>query len=124
MTMTLTKPKFIQRSCGHRVPSGQKKCPYCYPPRLSVEPLAGLLRKRSETIGTKRMSFEIASRLGMDFERVYRHVRRILQGNLTSIQFHTGDRYCVALGQTMPAELWGSEWDDASPVEPYGDEDF
>lgn len=124
MTITQERQKFVLRACGHRVPVGRAKCPFCVPPRLDAAPLAAALRTRSNRIGVERMSIEIATRLGMTFERVERHVRRILAGDVRKVAFHTADNYCVALGGVMPSSLWGKEWDDACPVEPYGDEEF
>lgn len=123
--MTLTQVRrFSLRSCGHRVPRGREECPFCNPPRLSVEPLAELLRTRCDRDGQAKTSVEIASRLGMDYDSVERQIRRILSGDVTKVAFHTADNYCIALGGPMPAQVWGREWDEASPVEPYGDEEF
>lgn len=123
-TALRTKPVFNVRSCGHSVPSGRMKCPYCIPPRMSAAPLAEALRQRASVVGYERMSFEIASRLGMQFGRVERHIRRIVAGDVRHVAFDTADKFCVALGGVMPATLWGDEWNDASPVEPYGDEEW
>lgn len=121
--MTLVDVRFSTRACGHRVPIGDGGCVYCKPPRLSVQPLAELLRKRCDAFGTRHVAFEIAARLGMTFDTVERQVSRILSGRILKVSFHTADSYCVACGE-MPTTLWGKEWDAASPVEPYGDEDF
>lgn len=60
----------------------------------------------------------------MKYESVEQHVRRIMSGAVKKVSFSTADRFCVALGQEMPASLWGQEWQDASPPEIYGDESF
>lgn len=122
--MTVVAPRFVLRSCGHRIPSGRGKCPYCIPPRMSAAPLANELRKRANVVGYDKMSVEIATRLGMNFDTVERHIRRIVSGDVRSVALHTADGFCVALGDVMPATLWPDEWDVANPVEPYGDEDW
>lgn len=69
------------------------------------------------------MSIEIATRLGMEYDSVARQVHKMFSGETKTISMYLADSYCVALGGVMPASLWGQEWDDASPMEPYGDED-
>lgn len=125
MSLQASEPltAFSERACGHRVPTTAKRCSYCQPPRLSAEPLALLLRQRLLQVGQTTVSVELATRLGMDFDSVDRQIRRILSGDVQKVEFHTGDSWSVALGQ-MPASVWGSEWDSANPVEPYGDEEF
>src|SRR6266516_4752028 len=39
--------RFSVRKCGHRVPYGRKKCPYCDPPRMPAEPLRDLIERRA-----------------------------------------------------------------------------
>lgn len=126
MTLTRVKPQFAVRACGHSVPMGRAKCPYCTPPRMSAEPLAAEFRKRASRIGFEKMTFEVASRLGMSYERIDRHIRRIVAGDVTKISFNNADKFCVALGGISPATLWPEEWEYANPVEdePYGDENY
>jgi hypothetical protein len=121
--MTLTATKFATRACGHRVPVGRAKCPYCVPPRLDAAPLVEVFNRRAEQVGFRVMSVEIATRLGMEYGRVERHIRRIVAGTITHVRLHTADAYCVALGGVLPASLWPDAWEDANPIEVYGDED-
>lgn len=72
----------------------------------------------------RHVSVEVAARLGMRFDSVERQLRKILQGEMQKLDFYTADAYAVALDQGMPAQLWGEEWWEANPVEPYGDEEF
>jgi hypothetical protein len=122
--MTVTEQRFVTRKCGHRIPSGREKCPYCVPPRLSAEPLAEEFRKRAKHTSYNQMSIEIATRLGMSYERVERHVRRIVSGDVKNVSLDTADRFCVALGGVLPATLWKDEWEMMNPVEPHGDEEW
>lgn len=115
---------FATRRCGHRVPVGRKHCPYCQrEPMVSVAPLAIELRRRADKVGANQLAFEVSSRLGMDYDNCERQIRKMLQGKMQRITLTTADNYATALGGYSPATLWGQEWDDASPVEPYGDED-
>lgn len=119
------QPEFVDRSCGHRIQKGRKNCPYCRTPRLSVAPLAEAVSRRANQLGTlTKVSVEVATRLGMRYESVDRQLRKILQGKMSKLDFYLADAYAVALGEEMPALLWGEEWDDANPVEPYGDEEM
>lgn len=126
MTLTVqhTSRRFVTRTCGHRVPSGRKTCPYCTPPRLAAAPLAEAFRQRARRVGSNQMSLEIATRLGMEFGEVHRHIRKIVAGDVRKVSLETADRYCTALGGDSAAALWGQEWQDANPIEPYGDEDL
>lgn len=74
-------------------------------------------------MSTRQLSFNIASRLGMTQKTVERYIRRVMNGEFKSIDLYRADSYAVALGSSG-AEMWGDEWDEASPVEPYGDEDW
>lgn len=120
--MTQEKPKtFVTRSCGHTIPRGENKCVYCAPPRLSIQPLADLLRARIERSSVVSVSLEVAQRLGQNPETVKRYVQRVLSGEFKRVGLYVADEYAVALGE-MAATMWGNEWDEANPVEPYGDE--
>lgn len=115
-------PQFATRPCGHRVPRNRPRCPFCQPPRLSVVPLVDALKHRADVVGGIRpMSVEIATRLGMEYESVARQVHKMFSGQTKTISMYLADSYCVAIGD-MPASLWGQAWDDANPIEPYGDE--
>lgn len=116
-------PEWAVRACGHRVPVGRSSCPWCSPPRLSIKPLSELVRARTKVVSLNALSVEVASRLQEDPQTVRRYLTRVVAEEFERIEFHTADRYAIALGE-MPASLWGSAWDDASPVEPYGDEEF
>lgn len=125
-TASEAKPEtFGTRSCGHRVPVNRVACPYCKPPRLSVQPLQELLRGQVQRHGLTKVSVEVATRLGTNPDHVQRYISRVLQGKFRKVELQTADNYAVALG-SMPAILWQREWDYANPIEdePYGDEEF
>lgn len=117
-------PEFTTRPCGHCVPKGRKKCPYCQTPWLSAKPLEDLLRTRTRQLGSvDAVSIEVATRLGWTQERTRRQITRILSGSMSKVTFDTADSFAVALDIGMPAAVWGDEWDFCNPVEIYGDED-
>lgn len=116
---------FSQRLCGHRVPKSRKHCPYCQAPRVTAAPLAEAILARAVVVGSvAKVSIEVATRLGLRFDSVERQIRKILQGKMQKVDLYLADAYAVALGQEMPAVMWGDEWEFANPVEPYGDEGF
>lgn len=84
------------------------------------------MEERAGQIGLRSMTIDIASRMGMDYESVERHIRRMFVGEFSTIGLYKADAYAIAIGQS-PQAIWRDAWDEANPIEPYeryGDEDY